>query len=363
MRTAHLLQSLLPPPNYLLMHGVGVDVSESSLKYAYVSRSRLNGSRLELKEWGERPLEPGTISGGRVEDPEKLSAHLRVVADIVGTPFVHLALPEERAYIFEMSVPVGLSPAEVQSSIEFSLTENVPLDVRETHFDYAVTPHVEDGERDLVVTAYARDVLEGYRAACEQADLTPLRFEVESQAMHRAVASQHSWETYLLVDLGRTRTGLGVVHQGVLAYTTTIDLGGAQLTRALSRYCGVTDESEVITLMNERGIDQSEVSEGVYEALIATLSAIKDEISQHLTYWHHRRRHQRERAINRVVLCGGTANIRGLPAYFERSFSLPVVRADIWHNLSHESDAAPIDARHAYGYATALGLALAPFLP
>jgi Tfp pilus assembly PilM family ATPase len=69
-----------------------------------------------------------------------------------------------------------------------------------------------------------------------------------------------------------------------------------------------------------------------------------------------------ERKIEKVILCGGSANLMGLPEYLSESLSIPTERARVWQNaFSLESFVPPITQRYSLGYATAIGLALHDF--
>src|SRR3954466_10260936 len=88
---------LLPPPAYLLMPAVGVDVSDRSIKYAKLIA---DDDGYELGSFGEMPLPAGIVESGQIVDAEKLSSALRELKKNVGLSFVRAALPEEQVYFF-----------------------------------------------------------------------------------------------------------------------------------------------------------------------------------------------------------------------------------------------------------------------
>ena len=85
---------------------------------------------------------------------------------------------------------------------------------------------------------------------------------------------------------------------------------------------------------------------------------IKDEIAARIQYWHST--HEvRSRRINSIILCGGSVNLKGLPEYMTELLGIRTERANVWQNaFSLDAMIPPIDLRHSYGYATAIGLAL-----
>ena len=350
----------LPPPSVLRPSGLGVDISESSIKYIGLEMNRTGLSHLSLTRWGEVVLPPEVISRGEVKDSNKLIAALGEVKKRSGASYIRLSLPEERVYLFETEITADTDMKDIRDLLEFRLEENVPLSPRDAYFDYRLYREGENGPTIASVAVCPKTMIDAYFNACQQASLTPLSFEVESQAIARAVLPEDDKGTKLLVDFGKTRTGLGIVHQGILSYTSTIDIGGNELSASLRRQFGDKDENALSRIRNEQGLVKGVSSPSASEALLPPVSVIKDELQMHVRYWNDK--HAPARPIEEIIICGGIANLRGLPEYFMETMGLETIVADVWQNaFDAKLFAPPIDRRHSYGYATAIGLALASF--
>lgn len=357
------LGHVIRPPRYLLMPSVGVDISDTSLKYVHFAERDHRNHILSLEHWGDIDIPEDTLVRGDVKKPENLVAALQEVRDVTGLRHVRVSLPEERAYIFETEIKRSIGFKEIRGQLEFRLEENVPLSPRDSFFDY----HISDtGEKDffkVLVTVYARDTILGYYDACMQAGVIPLSFEVEAQAIARASLPSTIGGTHMIVDFGKTRTGVGIVSNGVLVYTSTIDIGGKELSSALRRQLGDKPESELTQIKNTQGLVRSNLDSAAYEALLTTVSAIKDEIALRIQYWGSRSGGYAEAQLDSIVLCGGSSNLKGLPGYLTETLDVPAQRAQVWQNaFSLEDTIPPIDRRHSFGYATAIGLALNSFV-
>lgn len=360
MLLSSFVHRVLPVPNYLRLPSVGVDVSDSSLKYIQFQPD-YTAEDLKLVQWGEVDIPAGTVSRGEVLDVEKLTVTLRELKRLTKATYVRMSLPEERAYLFETDIKPGTAFKEIRGALEFRLEENVPLSPRDAYFDYEIiTPHKEHAPLRVSVTVYARETINQYHEATRAAGLIPLSFEVEAAAIGRAALPPHDTGTHMIIDFGKTRTGVGIVHRGTLMYTSTIDIGGAELSRALEAVLGATDESELTTIKNTIGLAESATHPKVAPVLQTEMSKITDELMLRLQYWNTHAGGQRDHDVQSVVLCGGSANLKGLPAFIEARLAVPVARAQVWQNaFSLEDSVPPIDLRHSYGYATAIGLALA----
>lgn len=361
MRLLKVIDRWLPPPKALRLSGLGVDISETSAKYVGFAPSRTGWHALTLETHGEVDIGPDILSQGEVKDVGKLAGVLARVKKETGQTHVRLSLPEERVYVFETEIEAGLETKEARSQIEFRLEENVPLSPRDAYFDFEITSSTRGSGRALAsVTVCAKALVDSYYEACRQAKLVPLSFEVESQAIARSVLPQGHKGTHLLLDFGKTRTGLGIVTAGSLLYTSTIDLGGKDLSSALIRQLGEQPESELTRIKNDIGLAGSGDSRGATEAMLPVISVIKDEVQTRLRYWHEK--NGGDRPVESIVLCGGSANLRGLTAYLTETLGVETMMADVWQNAFDSRLVVPaIDRRHSYGFSTAIGLALASF--
>lgn len=355
------LSKLLPPPTFLSMPCVGVDISDTSLKYvSFENKKNAGGNRL-LKQWGDIPIPAGIVERGQVNEPEQLAAALKEFKDQTNADFVSVSLPEERAYLFETEIKLSVPHKEIRNILEFRLEENVPIPSKDVYFDYVLLPREEGGKNVRVsVAAYDKKTIEHYYNACLAAGLRPVSFEVEAQAMARATVPSDVKGVVMLVDFGKSRTGVGIIHKGKLLYTSTIDIGGELLSNSMRKVLGDNiAESELTKLKNTQGLIRGLKSTEVHDTLISTVSIIKDELVTRMQYWHIRNGNSEDRRITSIYLCGGSSNLKGLPAYLTDTLGVPTVRANVWENtFSLDSYVPPIDRRHSLGYATAIGLAL-----
>lgn len=364
MKVLQTLGKIIPPPSYIQLPSAGVDVSDTSLKYIQFKSDNRSGTALELFYWGDIDIAQGALERGVVHDGGKLSAALKEVRERIGINSVRVSLPEERAYLFETEIRKDTPAKEVRGLLEFRLEENVPLSPRDAFFDYDVIEGSKDETMLRVsVTAYAKDTVMSYYDACRDAGVVPVSFEIEAQAIARATIPVGDVGTHMIVDFGKTRTGVGIVHRGILMYTSTIDIGGLELSSALRKKLGDVEESHLTMLKNTQGLIQGIGDNNVHDALHSAMSAIAEEIGLRIQYWNTKDTAHEDRQIQSIILCGGSVNMKGLPAYLTETLGVEARRANVWQNaFSIEEKVPPIGRRYSYGYATAIGLALAPFM-
>lgn len=359
------LARAFPTPHILAPRAAGIDISDSSIKWIVLDTE--SGER-RVSEYGELALEGGIVQGGIVHDAEKLASVLSDVKGALGNvACAHAALPEEAAYVFSMQVPAGAPRQQVMRMIEFEFEGRVPIPPSAAVFDFNVIPQsgIAADTQEISVVVFPRDVAQAYADAFEAAHISLLSLEVEAHSIARAVSERGSVEQIALIaDIGRARTGFAVVKRGYPIFTSTVEVGGDYITNALAQALSLTPE-ETVEFKNDHGLiaDSKEHEKGV-EVVSGVASAIADEIARHYHYWDTRRNEQGERMtpVGKVVLVGGSANLRGLPEYIAGRIHAKVEIGNVWENVASFSDyIPPIDFRVSLQYATAVGLALRGF--
>jgi Tfp pilus assembly PilM family ATPase len=145
-------------------------------------------------------------------------------------------------------------------------------------------------------------------------------------------------------------------------YTSTIEIGGGDISKALQATLGDLPESEFTVLKNTKGLVPQKESPEVALIMQHTIDSIIKEVQLRIEYWHSKNSHEDDRFIESVILWGGSVNMKGIQRYVADALKIDTYRADVWRNVMSVEDAVPpIQQRYAYGYATAIGLALSQY--
>jgi type IV pilus assembly protein PilM len=347
--------SIFPPPNFLLLPAVGIDISDRSIKYAELI-PRKGGYR--LGRWGDVPLAPGIVEGGRIVSQPLLEEVLTNLRIKHGISFVRAALPEEQMYFFRLHIPDG--PKDIlRDTLELSLEEHVPILAAETLFDFEVISR-SGGDAEVAVTAASRVVIESYSETFKNAGLTLLSLELEAEAVARAIVRNSDSFARLVVDFGETRTGIAINYGGHVQFTSTVNIGGQMLTETLAKHFSIP-LAEAEKMKREFGLRRNSPNQDLFALLLNNVAVLRDEINRHFVYWHtHPDENGKQRPpIDEIILVGGDSNLAGLPDYLSASLHVKTTVADVWSNVSLPPQGVPDLSRNdSLGYATALGLAL-----
>ncbi len=347
------LLSVFPPPQFLASPAGGVDISSGSVKCVLLGGF---GRGITLRTYAETPLPEGVIVDGDIEQPDKLTEVLRSFRLRYGIHYAHASLPEKKAYLYKVLVAEN---ANLRAGVEFDFETHVPLPPGEAVFDYEKVRKLESGTV-VAVTAYAKRIVNQYQKVFADAGIALRSLEVESQALARAAISESDRSrVVMMMDFGRKTTRIAVVEYGVVVFTATLDIGGDTLTTAVMKLLNVP-EPEAEEIKNNRGFLMSNENKNLVEALMTTVSVVKDEVVKHLTYWNNPPADDLPRKpIEKVIICGGNANLRGFPEYLEGTINIPVSVASVWTNaFSLDEYIPPMQFSESQEYATAVGLAI-----
>ncbi|HSE56951.1 MAG TPA: pilus assembly protein PilM [Candidatus Paceibacterota bacterium] len=346
-----------PTPRFIALSSVGLDFSDRTLRFVELQASRKG---LDLRRFGEEQIPEGLVKGRRIVDTERFSKFLIDVRKKHKLKYVRVSLPEEHVYSFTIAI-AAVEPKEVRGAIELVLEDNIPIKAAEAVFDFAILKH--DGSHLVVhVVAVLAAIVDSYYRTFEMAGLVPVSFELEAGAIARSVVPRDALTSYMVVDFGALRTGISIVAHGMPLYVATLEVGGAILTQMIAKEQSVPFE-EAESMKRAYSIASPEENKQLFSSLINGLSTLKDEINRRYIYWHTKKDGEVEFPnIEAVLLCGGVANLKGLPDYLATNLKLPVRIANPWVNMfSFESRVPELPLEAAMSYATAIGLALGDY--
>ena len=336
----------------------GVDISDESLKFLELTATRRG---VEVGRHGERIIPLGIIESGKIKDSKKLEEILLSVKKEEGIKSVRVSLPEEQVYLFRLRLPKeGLT--SIRESIELSLEEHIPIAAQDAIFDYELLHEDVEGI-EIQVATIPKNVIEEYLFTFKNAGIQVQSFELEAEAICRAVIKGGDLDTYMIVDFGEKRTGIFIVSRGVAMFTSTLDVGGVMLTDMIAKNFKISFE-EAEKMKREYGLKRNSDNRELFSVLLNSVSILRDEVVKHFLYWHT---HKDEEGkgnppIKKIMLCGGDSNLIGLSDYLSISLKTPVEMANVWVNILSTDDYIPgMNFKRALSFAAALGLVLRDF--
>jgi type IV pilus assembly protein PilM len=340
------------------MNSFALDISDKSIRYGELIATPAG---LRLGRFGYEKIPPGIVVSGKIENEPELVRILRDLTRRLHLHFVRISLPEEQMYLFTIALP-AVTAGDLREAILLQLEEHIPLKASDTTFDYEIVSKT-DQTIWVEVLAISNSTIESYLSIFEKSGLVPLSFELEAQAIARAVIPRDNPNPVMIVDFGEARTGASIAHDGRVFFTTTLDIGGITLTNMIAKNFSVSFE-EAEKMKVSYGLGNTADTNDIFPAILNGISVLRDELNRHYIYWKtHEDDGIKHEKLDRIILCGGEANLTGLSTYLESSMMLKVENANVWVNVSDMKISVPdMSFEESFGYATVIGLALADYI-
>ena len=358
----------------------GLDISDLSLKIIQLKKRK---NFFDLASFGEEEIKPGIIKEGEIKDEEKLAeiikgAIKKVKGEKIRTKYVIVSLPEEKAFLQVIQMP-RMSEEDLKSAVVYEAENYIPLPIEQVYLDSQIVPPVYDhlDHFDVLIAALPKKTVDPYLSSLKSAGLRPKALEIESLAVARAlIKSEVTSFPVLLIDLGATRTRFIIFSGHSLRFTSSIPVSSGSFTEIISKALKV-NLSEAERLKIKYGLEEKvklEIKDKkteirkergkVFEALVPALVDLTQQIKRYLSYYQTHAAHEHlppdGKGVSKILLCGGGANLKGLPELLSIELKIPVETGNPWLNILPESltEVPELSLEKSLSYTTALGLAL-----
>lgn len=353
----------------------GLDISDLSLKIVKLKKKR---KIINLDCFFTTQLPEEIIEGGEIKDEDKLIDLIKQVIKKMGwkklkTKYVVASLPEEKSFLQVIQMPPMLEE-DLKSAIRFEAENYIPLPVDQVYLDFQVisSPRPDSKKQEVLIAALPKKIVDPYLSVLKKSGLEPIAFEVESQAISRALINQEKVNyPVLIVDLGATRTSFIFYFSGFVRFTSSIPISGNNFTEIIAKNLKISWEkaeelkkmqglgekieiefkAETVKVKKERG--------GLFEILIPPLVDLVQQIKHCLDFYETHISSSffssEQKQIKKIILCGGGANLKGLLEFLNLELKIPVELGSPWVNISEK---ALLGLEDSLKLTCAIGLAL-----
>ncbi|HDZ54295.1 MAG TPA: type IV pilus assembly protein PilM [Candidatus Nealsonbacteria bacterium] len=357
----------------------GLDVSDSSLK---IVKLKKKDKFLSLASFGETEITPGIIKKGEIQDEEALiemikKALIEVKGEKIKTNYVVASLPEEEAFLEVIQMP-KMKAEELKKAIYFEAENYIPLSIEEVYLDFQVVRPVYNhlNHSDVLIAVLPKKTVASYVSCLQKAGLRPQALEIESLSIARAlIKNEFSPRPLLLIDFGADKTSLMIFSGYSLRFTRAIPISSREFAKAISRGLDISfREAEMLKikfglekeyqLKIKDGTERKIISGKVSNIIAPLLTNLVKEIKQCLDYYPTHIRHEHlapdSGEINKILLCGGGANLKGLPEFLSLALKMPAELGNPWTNILKTplKEIPELSYKKSLTFTTALGLAL-----
>jgi type IV pilus assembly protein PilM len=336
---------------------VGVDIGSSSIKVAEITEKR--GGARALVGFGYHPLPDDTIVDGHIMDTGAVIEGLGKLFHKAKRRDVALRVSGHSVIIKKITMP-QMNASELEEQINWEAAEHIPFDLAEVQIDWNVlNQRPEERQMDVLLVAAKREEINDLTNLAVEAKLKPKVVDLDAFTVQNAFEAGYGApppdQTVVLIHVGASLSTLNILAQGTTSFTRDIANGGNHITEEIQRSLGISaEEAEAYKCGGDgRGLVPREVPEIISQVVDQLAGEIQRSLDFYLAT-------SGGSEVSRVLVSGGTANIRALLDAIERRCRVPVERLDPLRVALPEGrrvDQALLQARAAQA-TVAVGLAL-----
>lgn len=316
----------------------GLSISDSVLRIAKLKKKR---KFFTLASFGKTEVPLDTIQNGKIKNEDNFINCLKealknVKGEKLKTKNVVFSLPESKAFFTIFQMP-KMTEEELKLAVPFEAENYIPIQTEEFYFDFQVIPPLKNSldHLDVQVVAIAQEIVDPYVFCLKKAGLVPVALEIEPYSIVRAVIKNEVAPfPVLIINFEDNYTNLTIFSGYSIRLTSSIPFSSKDLIK--------------------RG----------RESLKINLNELIDQIKKYISYYQTHASHQhiseKNGGIEKIIISGKKANLRGLPSFLSFSLNLPLEIANPWVNILAEpfKKIPKLSFGESLEYTVALGLAL-----
>ena len=349
----------------------GLDITDLSVK---IIKLQKKGKLFSLASYNKVDISPGIIEDGIIKDEDSLAKVIKSACESVKgkklkTKYVVASLPEEKSFLQVIQMP-KMTEEELRLAVPFQAENYIPLSIKDVYLDFQVIPPAKENfeHLDVLIVAMPKKIIDSYMSCFKKAGLIPLVFEIESEAIARAMtmsstgySSEDIDASLIIIDLGKSNTDFIVYSGRSIRFTFSIPISSEKLTKAVAEDLNV-EFKKAEKLKIEYGIADGKAgdSEKVEKAIEPVLEDLVAQIQKYISFYYDHTSSEYLNSsgkIEKILLCGGGSQLKGLPEYFSKKIGIPTEIGNPASGLILKNNKDAFN-KESLSFATALGLSI-----
>lgn len=301
---------------------IGLDIGSTSVKIVGLKPSKKD--EFELAHLGIEPLSPDTIVDGAIMAKLPVAEAINRIYNSQGikTNNVATSVSGHAVIVKKINLPAQ-SPEELSESIMWEAEQYIPFDISDVNIDYEILKTIPGtGTIEVLLVAVKKEKISDQTSVINLAGKVPAVVDVDAFSLlgcfnYNYQPTGHT--VTALLNIGACLSNLCIVKGSELLFTRDISVGGNQYTDFLQKNLNLSfEDAEKI----KKGSAVAGVNEADAHRIVDSVSEIIElEIQKTFDFFKATTTTDR---IDRMILSGGTARIRGLSEHLSQKFEVPV---------------------------------------
>jgi type IV pilus assembly protein PilM len=303
----------------------GLDIGSSSIKILQLKGNK----KVESVAVTVNPIGKSGVEF-TIEERAKLAETIRnlVKESGVKSKNVVLSIPETLVFSRILRLPIMSTP-ELASAIKWELDQIVPFPPDEIEISWVIIDkpkkNIGNEKMRVFVVAVPKKISESYVKFLSLTGLEPERIENEVLSLARGLSNFTANKgVSLVMDVGASSTKMVVIEDEQVHLSHVVPLAGMAMTRMISEAFKI-QINQAEEYKRVYGIEKQQVEGKIYNALLGLVDSLVVEIKKVVANFTNT---EKEKRIERIVLVGGGAFLKGLTGVLVEKVGLDVVVGD-----------------------------------
>ena len=325
---------------------LGLDIGFFSIKIAQFRGSRLTGAaykeipqeiRVNKEEVSRFIIQtlPSMLKDGKFEGKN--------VNFFVSGP--------QQINVSSFTLPSTLSGKDLKGAVVMRLKKETSFDLKTSFYDFSSTPLPGSNDCRVVGVVSPQEVVEEKVNTLQKAKLIPVSCNIAGyflQNLLKISKIMDKEEVGVLMNVGARVTAMNFFKGNKFQLTREVYIGGDDITKALLRPIVTKEGKKTLSYTQAEAIkkdygiiigeeDKKEIEGDIpFSQISAMMRPFSErflrEVTRSFTFYER----ETKTKVDRIYLCGGGSNLKGLDEFLSKSLNLEVIHFNPLKNLSLE---------------------------
>lgn len=278
-----------------------------------------------------------------------------------------LSISENKIFTRVITLPT-LNEKKAQEAIKWETESNIPISISEVYYDWQII-FKDKNKMEVLVVATPKKLIDNYLEIFNVIGIEIIACEAESSAISRSIlGKKDKTGTILVIDIGMALSSFAIYRLGVPVFTSSSSVSGKMMTDAVAKKLNCNyRKAESYKIKVGLGSGNKEKKEAL-EIFEPILNLMTQEIKKTINFFDSNLSESEfsfqdeninKRKIEKIILCGGGSNLKGLKDFLTISTEKVVVNSNPWINLKlSDEEKNKIPDYHLQSFSNVIGLAI-----
>lgn len=318
---------------------IAFDIGTSSIKMV---EGKFYKGKLSINKLIEVPTPEGAIADGQILNALTLKDEIAFALKENGIRTKDAICTTNSSLIINREVIIPkVEEEEMETVIRYEIQQYLPINLDDYIVQYTVLDEIlsDTGAKlKLNVISYPEKIAKNYYNLLLDLDLKPNALDVNYNAINKLSnyvqrdknEGQVVSGTVAFIDMGATSINVTIVKNGKLDFTRIIKSGGFNIDYALSQRLDMSVKATESQKINKGNLENIQENDTLNLTIREGVDELIEEIERILQFYGNKTIGS---IIEKVLIYGGTSNIKGLDLYMAEKLNKNVVRVSELENV------------------------------